>query len=209
MAVTANVYTARVVITGTTALVMDNIQHADPEDPIAVQIKEITDKKTDMTAEDARRKNWLAYHAALYLDDSGSGPYVVMPWNNISRALRTGAFRIGGTSASGKIDGGVATSALNFPLDHTGPQDPAKLYDDQRFRFRTMVNKNPTGKKAMVPSVRPVFPDWGLTLSLTVFNDIIGWDVFVRVIQATGQAVGIGNARKLGYGRFTAEVTKI
>lgn len=204
-----NVYTAHVQVTGTTALVMDNIEHADPEDPIARAIKEITDKGPDMTSEDRKRKDWLAYRASLYVEDTpGGGQRLVIPSRLVTRALRTGAFRIGGTSLSGKVDGGVAVSSLSYPLLYEGPQDPDKLYEDSRFRFRTMVNKNPTGKKAMVPQVRPVFPEWGLEFTLTVFNEIVTWDAFARAMQATGTAAGIGNARKLGYGRFTAEIAK-
>jgi hypothetical protein len=204
-----NIDTAKVVLTGTTPLVLDNIEHADPEDPIYRQIKEITDKGKEMTTEDRKRKDWLAYNASLYLSTApGGGKRVVVPWVNINRALRTGAFRIGGVGASGKADGGIATATLEFPLIHNGPKDPAKLYEDERFRLRKMVNKNPTGKKAMVPSVRPQFPEWSLELDLIVFNEIISWDMFGRVLSATGMAAGIGNARKLGYGRFTAEVTR-
>jgi hypothetical protein len=184
---------------------MDNIEHSDPEDPIAQQIKAITDKKTDMTSEDRRRKDWLAYNASLYIRDGG----IVLPWRCINRALRTGGYYIGGASASGKADAGVACGVLEIPLDYSGTQDPAKLHEDEKFRFRTMVNKNPTGKKAMVPSVRPIFPSWGLTFELTVFNEIISWDVFTRVFQAAGTAAGLGNARKLGYGRFTTEIEKM
>jgi hypothetical protein len=209
MPATPNIDTARVVLIGTTPLVLDNIEHADPEDPIAREIKAITGKGKDMTDEDRRRKDWLSYNASLYLAPAPDGSKrVVIPWVNINRALRTGAFRVGGTSASGKADGGVASGTLEFPLLHSGPADPSKLYDDEAFRLRKMVNKSPAGKKAMVPSVRPRFPEWSLEMTLIVFNEIIGWDLFERVVAATGTATGIGNARKLGYGRFTAEVTR-
>jgi hypothetical protein len=210
MPATPNVDTARVVLTGATPLVLDNIEHADPEDPIAQAIAKITDMGKDMTAEDRKRKDWLAYNASLYLSAGPDGSRtVVMPWVNINRALRTGAFRIAGTNASGKADGGIASGVLEFPLIHNGPQDPGKLYEDERFRFRKMVNKNPTGKKAMIPTTRPIFPEWSLELTLIVFNEIISWDMFGRVMSATGTAVGLGNARKLGHGRFTAEVTRL
>lgn len=209
MPATPNIDTARVILTGTTPLVLDNIEHADPEDPLYQQIKEITDKGKEMTVEDRRRKDWLAYNASLYLAPAPEGgKRVVIPWVNVNRAMRTGAFRIGGTSASGKADGGIATGSLEFPLIHGGPSDPAKLYEDERFRLRKMVNKNPTGKKAMVPSVRPIFPEWRVELTLHVFNEVISWDMFSRIMSATGTSTGIGNARKLGYGRFEAEVTR-
>lgn len=120
MPVAVNVDTAKVVLTGTTALVMDNIEHSDPDDPIAQEIKKITDKGKDMTEEDRHRKDWLAYHASLYVQDTGDSRRIVIPWKNINRALRTGAFRIGGVSASGKADGGIACAVLDFPLDYKG-----------------------------------------------------------------------------------------
>lgn len=205
MPANANVYTARITLTGTSPLVMNNIEHSDPEDPIRQQVKAITDKKKDMTSEDQHRKDWLAYNASLYVRDGK----IVLPWRCINRALRTGGYYIGGASASGKADAGVACGVLEIPLDYAGPQDPAKLYEDEKFRFRTMVNGNPTGKKSMVPLVRPIFPDWGLKFELTIFNEIIGWDVFTRVFQTTGTAAGLGNARKLGYGRFVADIEKV
>jgi len=205
MATTPNIYKAQISLEGTTGLVLDNIDTADPENAIAQQIKQITDKD-EMTHEDRQRKDWLAYHGALYLDAS---KHLVMPYRCIKRALRSGAFLTGGTSLSGKMDAGVSASALEFPLGYTGPEDPARLYEDDRFKLRLMVNKNPSGKKAMVPSVRPILPDWSLQFTLTVFNEIIGWERLVRAIDATGTSVGIGNARKLGYGRFNAQVTKL
>jgi hypothetical protein len=204
VATTPNIYQAKVSLSGTTGLVLDNIDTADPENPVAKEIKKITDKD-EMTTEDRKRKDWLAYHGALYLDDQKQ---LVMPYRCIKRALRSGAYVVGSTQLSGKIDAGVSASTVEFPLDYVGP-DVDKLYEDDRFKLRLMVNKNPSGKKAMVPSVRPILPEWGLAFTLTVFNDVIGWDKLVRAIQATGVSIGIGNARKLGYGRFTAEVTQL
>lgn len=205
---TANVYQAEVTFTGTIGLVLDNIDTADPENPINVEIKKITDKGQDMTEEDRKRKDWLAYQGAFYKDDDGR---LVMPWRSIKRALRSGAYLVGGTSLSGKMDAGIepGITAVEFPLTYKGPDDPAKLYEDQRYRLRLMVNKNPSGKKAMVPSVRPILPDWSLTFPVTVFNEIIGWDRFVRAVEITGKSTGIGNARKLGYGRFAVDIRQI
>ena len=205
--VTPNVYQGEVTFTGTIGLVLDNIDTADPENPIAIEIKQITDKGQDMTEEDRKRKDWLAYQGAFYRDDTG---HLVVPWRSIKRALRSGAYLAGGTSLSGKMDAGIepGVTAVEFPLSYEGPTDTAKMYDDKHFCLRLMVNKNPSGKKAMVPSVRPILPEWSLTFPVTVFNEIIGWDRFVRAVEITGKSVGIGNARKLGYGRFAAAIKR-
>jgi hypothetical protein len=202
--VLGNVDTVLITLTGTTPLVMDSIEHSDPEDPIARQIKAITDKKDQMTAEDQARKNRLAYQASLYLV-SGQ---LVIPWASVRRALSTGAYYIGGTALSGKVDKGVACTSVDAPLQYDGPE-PGKLFDSEEHCLRKMVNKNPSGKKAMVPSVRPVFPRWAVAFQVAVFNDIVGFDQFTRALQATGATVGIGNARKLGYGLFNAVTEKL
>jgi len=183
---------------------MDSIEHSDPIDPIARQIKEITDKKDQMTDEDRRRKDQLAYLAGLYLTDGR----LVIPWALVRRALATGAFYIGGTSLSGKVDKGVSCLMIEAPLQYDGPE-PGKLFEDDRFCLRKMVNKNPTGKKAMVATIRPQFPEWTAAFTVSIFNDVVGFSDFTRAIQATGKTVGIGNARKLGYGRFSVQVTKL
>jgi hypothetical protein len=202
---TANVYQAEVTFTGTIGLVLDNIDTADPENLIAVEIKKITDKGSDMTSEDRKRKDWLAYQGAFYKDATGN---LVIPWRSIKRALRSGAYLVGGTSLSGKIDAGIepGVTAVEFPLSYKGPTDTIALYEDKKYCLRLMVNKNPSGKKAMIPSVRPILPQWSLAFPVTVFNEIIGWDRFVRSVEFTGKSVGIGNARKLGYGRFAVDI---
>lgn len=204
MSAMANVNQARITMTGTTGLVLDNIESMDPDGEIAREIKKITDKD-EMTAEDRERKDRLAYRGALYLNPDKR---LVLPYRCLKRALRSGAYLIGSTTLSGKMDKGIETTALEFPLDYTGPADVDKLYEDERFRLRLMVNKNPSGKKAMVPYVRPVLPEWSMTCTLMVFNEIIGWDKFVQSVEATGTLIGVGNARKIGYGRFSATVEK-
>ncbi len=203
MPVTPNVDRARLTLTSRTALVLDNIRTADPENEIAREIKAITDKP-EMTAEDRQRKDRLAYAGALYLDEDGE---LIFPWANISRALRSGAYLIGKASLAGAVGSGISASEVNFPLNYQGPP-VGKLYEDERYRLRLMVNKNPSGKKAMVPSVRPVLPDWSMEFTVAVFNEVIGWDKFARAVAVTGELVGIGNARRLGYGRFTADIQK-
>jgi hypothetical protein len=219
---TPNRNEARVVLTGKpgNGLVLDNIDTADPENEVNQLVKAITDKKGQMTDEDRKRKDRLAYQGALYLNADKTG--LVLPYRCIKRALRSGAYLVGGTALSGKVNAGVeSTGLLEFPINYyasslepgktlppAGPP-PTALYDNERYRLRLMVNKNPSGKKTMVPSVRPVLPDWSMELTLTVFNEIVGWDAFVRALEVTGESVGIGNARQLGYGRFHTSVTKI
>jgi len=189
-------------MTGKTGLVLDNIDTADPENAIAQEIAKIL-AKSDLTEEDRQRKDWLAFHGALYTDRDH---HLVLPYRCVKRALRNGAYLIGSSTLSGKMDKGVESSgSTDFRIVYEGPQDARELYDHQQFRLRNMVRKG----KGMVPYVRPLIPEWKVIADVMVFNDVISWDQFTRTVDITGQAVGVGNARKIGYGRFTAEVKRL
>lgn len=207
MPVTSNVLKERLFLTGTSPLVLDNIEHTDPEDPIAIEIKKITNKSSP-TREDMQRKNWLQWHARLYTAPGPDGSTrLVFPTFSIVRSVEEAgkAYRLGS-----KVSAGVSAPDLNVPLIYDGPDDIEQLHADKQFTWRTMVNGNPSsGKKAMVPTERPIFRTWAIELDLIVFNDILGEEDFLRCLRTAGEGKGIGNARKLGYGRFTAEVTRL
>lgn len=210
---------ARLDLTGVTGLVLNNAQLADPTNEYTLKIRAITDKGTKMTPEDREIKESLQWTGSLYLDAAGA---LVFPGRNFIRAFRDVAppFRAGAD-----IDrGGVMIIETEVPILHDGPGeltdkatgmhygsvDRRKMYDDPRFRFRTVVNGNPTKgpKGGKVVSMRPVLPVWAMSLTVVVFSDILGWDKFKSIVEAA-EAQGVGNARKLGYGRFNAQVTEL
>lgn len=196
---------ARLDLTGLTPLVLNNAQLADPTNDYALKIKHITDKGVRMTAEEREQKEALQWAGSLYLDDSGR---IVFPGRNFIRAFRdvAPAFKLGAN-----IDrGGVMIPESEILVDYGGPADRKALWENPKYRFRTVVNGNPTRgpKGGKVTSMRPIFPDWAMSFTVVVFADILGWDDFLRIVDAAG-AQGIGNARKLGCGRFTAKVTKL
>lgn len=206
----------RAVLTGKSPLVMHSPRSADPEDDIVIQIKEIADKKTKQTAEDRRRKNDLQWRVCLYTEDvktdDGTAERPVVPQSWLFRSLEAGGKALGsGTSSKGPaVARSVTLTDPWFPLEHDGPQDIAGLAADQRFRWRTFVNPNPTASaKRILPSVRPIFPQWAVTATMHLVTDMgLGWDDFEKAFRAAGN-IGIGDARKLGYGRFSAKLTKL
>lgn len=203
---TTNVYKLHLTLTGAQPLVLNNIRGADPDDPIVKAMKEITDKKTNMTAEDRQRLEWLKWMCSLY-DDAGSfNGELHFPVANIIRSFQkaAGQFRKG-TQLIRAVQPAQAVTTIQY----AGPRDLDKLYKDDRFRFRNMVNTNPTGKKAMVPTVRPIFPEWSMEVDVVLFNDILGEADFARCAELAGIGEGIGNARPLGYGRFAIEIQKL
>lgn len=196
---------ARLELTGQTPLVLNNAQLADPTNEYTLQIRAITDKGVKMTPEEREQKEALQWRGSLYLDDAG---HVVFPGRSFIRAFRDVAptFKEGAS-----IDrGGVMIAEAEIPVQHDGPTDLRELYKNMKHRFRTVVNGNPTKgpKGGKVTYMRPIFPVWSMSLTVVVFADILGWDKFEKIVDAAG-AQGIGNARKLGYGRFTAKVTKL
>lgn len=206
MPVSTNINRMHLTLVGTSPLVINNIRGADPDEPIVREIKKITDKKTNMTAEDRERLEWLKWVCSLYNDPSTYRGILDFPVANITKSFQkaAGQFRKGT-----QLVRAVQPVSAMTEIQYDGPKNLDALYTDDRFRLRTMVNSNPSGKKAMVPSVRPIFPQWRMETDFVLFNDILGEDDFVRCAELAGIGEGIGNARPLGYGRFSVDIQKL
>lgn len=203
MAVTANVYKLHLILAGTSPLVINNIRGADPDEPLVREMKKITDKKTGMTDEDRQRLELLKWRCSLYDQDALGN--LLFPVANILKSFQraAGQFRKGTQLARA-----VSPAQASIVIEHDGPRDLDKLYSDDRYRLRNMVNTNPTGKKTMVPTVRPIFPEWAMELDVILLNDVLGETDFTRCAELAGVGEGIGNARPLGYGRFAVQIQR-
>jgi hypothetical protein len=199
----------RLTITGKSPLVMHNAQLADPDCEFTQQIKEITQKRQGMTPEDRQRKGLLEWRGCLYTEevkeegDAALRERVVVPTINLRRAMEDGgkAFKRGGGLL---VERGVLMAETYAVLEYDGPRDINDLMADPRFRFRTMVNGNPSrGKGSKVPRTRAIFPAWSLTTTLVLMTEQLGWEDFDQIIRITGRSVGICDAKKLGNGRFS------
>jgi len=204
---------ARVVLTGKSPLVMHHTRTADPDDEMQVAISEIASKGSKMTPEDRKRKEALQWRASLYVDDDEEPKHVIVPMMWLTRAWEEGGKTLGsGTQSKGAaVVRSVTPTETQMALGYDGPQDIAGLATDSRFRWRTMVNPNPTGgKKKLLPSVRAIFPaGWEVTTVLSVVTSMgLSWEDFMRASHAAGN-IGIGDSRKLGHGRFRVKITKL
>jgi hypothetical protein len=210
---------ARVVLAGKSPLVMHHTRTADPDDEMQAAINEITAKGSRMTPEDRKRKEALQWRASLYTeqvkDDDGETlrERVIVPMMWLTRAWEEGGKTLGsGTQSKGAaVFRSVTQTETQMLLRYDGPQDIDELARDPRFRWRTMVNPNPTsGKKKLLPSVRGIFPaGWEVTTVLSVVTSMgLSWDDFLRASHAAGN-IGIGDSRKLGNGRFRVKITKL
>jgi len=191
-------------------LVLNNGELADDTNQFAVQIAELVDAgrgRKKLTDEQRERKDHLNWRGSLYVNQDGQ---LYLPANNLLRAIVAAAREY---SLGTKIEdrGAVILEAAppELTIDHDGPDDLAKLWEDSRYRFRTLVNPNPSSRnKGLLPLMRPVFPVWAITTTAVIIPEMINWESFVKVMEAAGN-VGVGNARKIGYGRFDVKIEKL
>jgi hypothetical protein len=190
-------------LTGTSALVVDSIASADPENPITkLRAKILAKRSTDRTEADQAQLEYLGWVGSLYLDDDER---LIFPTYNVSRAMQKAgaAFKLGT-----KVVQGVLFSEQYISLVHEGPATLDAMYKDDRFRFRKMVNKTPTAAKpSMVVSVRPQFDPWSMSLGIIILPDVINEADVRKILDVTGKGQGIGNARRLGAGRFSFKLS--
>lgn len=189
-------------------LVLNNGALADDMNPFTVQIKELIDAgrgRKSLTDEQRERKDWLFWHGSLYLNDDRE---LYLPATNVFKAIVSAAREFNlGTKIEDR--GAVTLEQTELPIYHDGPDELEKLWADSRFRLRIGVNPNPTSRtKALLPLMRPVFPIWSSETTALVIPEMINWESFVKVVEGAGN-VGVGNARKIQYGRFDTRITRL
>jgi hypothetical protein len=193
----------RLELTGTTPMLLKNPRMADPDEPFVQEINKITAKGKRMTEDDRRTKERLQWMAALYIDEGR----VVVPTANVRKCL----IDSGKTGRKGTaIAQAVTFTDLFVPLAYDGPSDPRKLWEDATFRHRTMVNANPSsGKKSMVPSVRPRFYPWAVVVDVILLENVLDLADLQYYADRAGQAIGLGDGRTIGFGRFTVVIKQL
>jgi hypothetical protein len=193
-------------LTGKTALVQHNVRLADKLDEYTKAIAEITGKrkKTEADNADVERLEWFGglYHTK----DKMPGPDgeeveigIYVPVFNVIRCFEEAA-KI--TRQGKTLIRALAFADAKLPLHHEGPPKPEKLWALPEYRWRTTVGIQ--GKK--ITRVRPIFRRWSLDFEMELLEDVMSPDDLRRIIDLAGRSEGLGDARKLGYGRFTAEV---
>jgi hypothetical protein len=184
----------RIDVSGVTPLLMHNPQMVDPDFTISRQIKEITDKRKK-TEEDRREIERLEWYGGLYVD-AGK---IVQPTSKLRKCIIEAA-RI--SRAGKQVERGLLFGELNTPLIYEGPRDI-----DQLWKAGVCVSKLPVGLSGRrVMRTRPMFLPWSMSVSGILLTEVMDIDDLVRSVELAGRAVGIGDNRINGYGRFSAEV---
>lgn len=184
-------------LVGKTPLVQHNPQLLDPMNQIAREIKKYTEKRKKTDADYAEIAH-LEFLGGLYYDAS-TGVYV--PTNAVARCMeRAGAISRQGTA----INRAFIVTDVRVPLEYDGPREPEKLWrhGDGAFRWMTAVGV----QRNKVMRMRPIFRKWSVTVEAEMLEDVLNLESFTEIVSLAGRAEGLLEARRLGNGRFDAEV---
>lgn len=192
----------RVTFDGATAvngspLLMHNERLADPLDPYARWLAELSKKrsKTERDIEEIGRREFLG--AGYWMEDGGpekkvSGPFI--PTWNIVRCLQEGAKR----HKLGKhVVRGIVPVSEETPLMYEGPQDAYALWKAGTFHSRKGVG---VGQRRVIRT-RPCFTNWKVEAELELDLAILDPDVVSLIALEAGRYEGVGDARPR-FGRF-------
>lgn len=184
-------------IEGMTGLVFHNVRLADKLDDYAKAIAEINSKtkKTDSDYAEIARLEW---YGGLYHDPEIG---VYLPTWNVIRCLERGGTIIKKGTA---VIQALAVMSDKVAIRYDGPRDLAQLWERPEFRWRTTVGV----QRNKVTRVRPIFRKWSLELEAELMDDVLNPSDFDRLAELAGRTAGLGDARKLGYGRFMVEVKR-
>lgn len=182
--------------TGTRPLLLHNERLADPLDPIAIKIAELTsrgakEKKTEAHIEQVARLEW---EGGLYLDDEGR-PCV--PGFNLVACIRSAA-KLSKLGAA--VRRAVQCMQVDVLIDYEGPRDLDGMWA-AGFVDRRGVK---IGQRK-VQRVRPKFTAWALTFQLAFVPEQIGRADLVRVMRESGSMIGLGDFRER-FGRFDVSI---
>lgn len=192
------VYEATIV--GIRPLLMHNGRLADPLDPAAIKLGELTHKKKK-TMEDHAAIARAEWEGGLYLADGK----VAIPGDMLDALIRDG----GKDQKKGKaMTAGVEVETDAAALDFEGPRDWKKLYDHKLAGGATpfVDRKGAKVARARVIRTRPRFPvGWSLTFRIARYGFAsVGEADIKKALEFAGYAVGLGDFRPR-YGLFRVE----
>ena len=180
---------------GTSPILCHNPRMVDPEFELNRQIKALTGKRKK-TDEDMKQIERLEWYGGLYEQDG----IVVQPTSKVRKCIINAAK----ISKQGKsIERALSFGELNVALIHNGPKEIDAIFADKRFHSRLSVG---IGNKRVM-RVRPQFFPWEIRIGGLFVEDAgLNFDEFQRIVELAGIVEGMGDARAIGYGRFSAQV---
>lgn len=183
--------TAKYQLTGVSPLLQHNGQLADPLNPFARALKEVTGKrnKTDADHEEAAKLEWFG---GLYTENGR----VVIPGICATATM---------INAAKKRKKGVQAKAgllceSNFLVEYDGPEDLELLWLDERFRDRTLMRVSQSG----VMRTRPKFMPWSTIIVVSYNDQMLNPKEIDLIVEIGGEQVGLCEGRPR-FGRYVAQ----
>ena len=171
-------------------LLTHNERLANPSDPIARRMKEITSKrkKTDDDHLDLAR---LEFEGGFYLtEDDRPG----IPTWNVFRCIQEGGKR----NRLGKsIERSVQMLGTDVvPISFDGPKTVQGMWDAGCYDQRSVK----VGQSKVIRT-RPSFRNWSVEVDLMLLTEVLGTDDFAMAVENAGIMEGLGDYRPR-FGRF-------
>lgn len=169
-------------IRGIAPLICHNGQLADPLNPIAVKMKEVSGKRKKTDA-DHIELGRLEFLGGLYIGDDGAP---CIPGINIEAMLIDAAkkTKMGNQAKAGIISDG------NWPIVYEGPKNPDKMWDSGKFSDRRGVK---LGGTTTVIRTRPIFRNWSLKFTVSYLPSLLNKKQIADFVGTAGQIIGLGD----------------
>lgn len=186
-----------ITLTGTAPILMHNAQLSDEFNPVTLEMKKITAKKTKKTEDDRWELRRLEFVGGLY-HDVDYGPYI--PAVNIEASIAKAA----GLTRNGQdVKRGVRLTTDVNPLAYSGPRDIDDLWKDPNHVHNASVKVG----QARIIRTRPVFRNWAVEAEGIFDPSVIDLESLKQFAEKAGNLIGLGDWRPR-FGTFETSITE-
>lgn len=188
--------TLNVEIQGISPLLCHNGQLANPLNPFAKALKEVSRKRTKTDADHIEMSR-IEFLGGLYTDED---KHPGIPGENIEAAMVAGAkkHKLGQQAKAGIISDGF------WRIEYAGPKTPDALWEEKGF---VDVRGAKLQGKTTVMRTRPIFRKWKLKFTLQYLPDQLDKKQVVDIVETVGRIIGLGDF-KPKFGRFEVVTAK-
>lgn len=180
-------------VKGVAALLLHNGRTANPMDPYAKAMKEISGKRKK-TDSDYEKLSDLELEAGLYFDDDGK---IYFPALNIEQAIIGGAKK---SSLGKEFLKAIAVDGVGMYLKNGRQYTKEQVMSNEKYRYLTNVRV----KQSRIVRTRPRFDEWNGEFDVLYNENLLNQDQVVGAVIAAGDEVGFGDWRPR-FGRFEVE----
>lgn len=185
----------RVTIEGTTPLLLKSDFAAIPGNPIK-EAKDRVAAKRKKSTEDHQELLYLDFLSGFYPGDD-----IVFPTWNVARSIGDAASMARLKSASERA---LTALSESVPIIYDGPQDREGLWAAEFKDTRMVKNAGPSAGR--VPRCRPRFNEWSIVSEFSLDTRALELPDLQHHASVAGELYGIGDGRRLGFGRYKATV---